>query len=233
MNTSTRSRTRTRTLVTLAILAALAFLVMLVFRIPIFAAFSLQFLKFDLKDVIIIIAGFIYGPLASAAISVVVSFLELITVSESGPIGLLMNILSSCAIACPAAFIYKKRHGLSGAILGLVVGVLAMTGVMLLWNYLITPIYQGWPREAVAAMLLPLFAPFNLIKGGINAAATMLLYKPLVGALRKANLAPPTAALTMAAGPAAKTRNRVGVIVVSAVVLVTCVLVVLVMQGAF
>ena len=44
--------------------------------------------------------------------------------------------------------------------------------------------------EAVAAMLLPVFLPFNLIKGGINAALTMLIYKPVTRALRSAHLLP-------------------------------------------
>lgn len=63
-----------------------------------------------------------------------------------------------------------------------------MTIIMLLWNYLITPIYMGYPREAVAELLLPAFLPFNLLKGGLNTALTLLIYKPIVQALRKANL---------------------------------------------
>lgn len=101
-----------------------------------------------------------------------------------------MNVLSTCAFACTAAFIYKKKHTLRGALVGLLCGVVLMTIVMLLWNYLITPIYMGYPREAVAAMLPTVFLPFNLLKGGLNAALTMLIYKPVVNALRKAHLAP-------------------------------------------
>ena len=71
-------------------------------------------------------------------------------------------------------------------------GTAAMTVLMLLWNYLITPIYQGVPRDVVAAMLPTVFLPFNLVKGGMNMAATLLLYKPIVTALRKAGLAPPS-----------------------------------------
>ena len=74
--------------------------------------------------------------------------------------------------------------------IGLISGVIVMTGMMLLWNYLVTPLYMGTPREAVAAMLLPVFLPFNLIKGGINAALTMLIYKPITRALRAAHLLP-------------------------------------------
>ena len=70
--------------------------------------------------------------------------------------------------------------------------MLTMVAAMLLWNYIITPFYMGVPRETVAGMLMSVFLPFNLVKGGINAALTLLLYKPVVGALRKAGLAEPS-----------------------------------------
>ena len=38
---------------------------------------------------------------------------------------------------------------------------------------------MGYPREAVAELLIPAFLPFNLLKGGLNAAITMLIYKPV------------------------------------------------------
>lgn len=63
-----------------------------------------------------------------------------------------------------------------------------MVVVMLFWNYLITPIYMGYPREAVVELLIPVFLPFNLMKGGLNAALTMILYKSIVIALRRAHL---------------------------------------------
>ena len=70
------------------------------------------------------------------------------------------------------------------------IGVVCMTLTMMLWNYLVTPIYMGYPREAVAAMLLPIFLPFNLIKSVLNAVFTMLLYKPLMRVLRRTNILP-------------------------------------------
>ena len=39
-------------------------------------------------------------------------------------------------------------------------------------------------------MLLPVFLPFNLIKSVLNSAFTLVLYKPVVTALRKARLVP-------------------------------------------
>ena len=68
-----------------------------------------------------------------------------------------------------------------------------MIGVMLLWNYLITPLYMtGTSRSDIAGMLMPVFLPFNLLKAGLNSAFILLLYKPVVTALRKAGLVAPS-----------------------------------------
>jgi riboflavin transporter FmnP len=95
-----------------------------------------------------------------------------------------MNVISSCSFACTAAFIYGKKQTSSGAVVGLFCGWFCMVPIMLFWNYFITPIYMGLPREAVAELLIPAFLPFNLIKGGLNAAITLILYKPVLTALR-------------------------------------------------
>lgn len=213
--------TKTRKLTLIAMFCAIAYVVMVVFRIPV-----VLFLKYEPKDVIFAIGGFLMGPLASAAMSVVVSFVEMFTVSDTGIIGFVMNVLSSCCFACTAAVIYKKKHTLKGAVIGLITGCAVTVVVMLLWNYFITPIYMGYPREAVAELLLPAFLPFNLLKTGLNAAITMLLYKPVASALRKAHLVPES----LGDGHGSK-GGRIGVILVALVLIATCVLLMLVLQG--
>ncbi len=216
---NTRKPIRARDLTILALLTAVAYVVMYLSKlIPVSV---LGFLNFDLKDVIICITGFLFGPLASACVSAVVSIIEMVTVSSTGLWGLLMNVLSTCAFVCTAAFIYQKNKSIKSAVIGLVVGVLLMTAVMLLWNYLITPIYMGQPREFVATLLIPYFLPFNLIKGGINATLTMLLYKPIVNALRKAKLVEPSS------GKGG--RSKLGVVLIAAVLLITFILLALVL----
>ncbi|MDD3841014.1 MAG: ECF transporter S component, partial [Clostridia bacterium] len=106
---------KTKKLTNLAMLSAIAYIVMVVGRIPI-----VLFLKYDPKDVIIAIGGFMYGPLSAFVISAVVSFVEMFTVSDTGVIGLIMNIISSCSFACTAAYIYKRKRTLKGAIIGLI-----------------------------------------------------------------------------------------------------------------
>lgn len=187
-STSARSRMNTKVMVSMAMLTGIAYIVMLASKLmP-----SVMFLDFDFKDVIICIGGFTFGPMAAAIISILVAFIEMITISTTGPIGFIMNALATCAFCCTASFIYKKMHTKKGAVLGLACGVVCLVGVMLLWNYLVTPFYMGQPREAIAAMLLPVFLPFNLAKGGMNMAATLLLYAPVVAALRKAGVVPPS-----------------------------------------
>lgn len=214
-----RSGTNVKKLATLAVLSAIAYVVML-FKVPV-----VLFLSYEAKDVIITIGGFIYGPLAAFSMSLVVSLVEMVTVSTTGPIGLIMNVISTCAFSCTAAYIYKKRRSMSGAAIGLVSAVIAMTAVMLLWNYIITPLYmQNVTRQDIAGMLIPIFLPFNLLKAGLNAAIAMLLYKPIVVGLRKARLVPESS------GATAKKFNW-GATLVALVVLATVILLLLVFMG--
>lgn len=188
--TQTRTaRMNTKVMVSMAMLTAITYIVMLMSKMM---PSVYGFLDFDFKDVVICISGFTFGPMSAAIISIVVALIEMISISTTGPWGFLMNALATCSFCCTASFVYKKMHTKKGAVLGLSLGVVCLVAVMLLWNYLITPIYQGMPREAIVELLLPVFLPFNLAKGGMNMAATLLLYAPVVTALRKAGVVPPS-----------------------------------------
>ena len=220
-NTAPNSKSvNTHKIVVTAMLCAVSFIAVLLGRLipPV-----MGFLSYDPKDAVIAIAGFIYGPLTAVIISVVVSLIEMFFGSSTGIYGFIMNVVSTCAFAVPAALIYKKFHNMKGAFGGLALGMVCMTIMMLLWNYIITPFYMGMPREAVAEMLVPIFLPFNLIKSGINTGLTLVLYKPLVTALRKAHLVP--------AHGDSKGSFHVGFTIISLVVLATFVLLFLVFTG--
>ena len=225
-------KTRTRKLALLGMFSALAFVVMMVGRVPI-----VMWLKYDPKDVVIAFAGLLFGPVSSLAVSLVVSAVEMVTVSDTGIIGFIMNVLSTCTFVCTAAFVYSRRRTLGGAVLGLVSGVLLMTAAMLLWNYLITPLYMNQPREQVAPLLIPMFLPFNLFKGSLNAALTLLLYKPVVRALRRAKLIereekPEAYGTPLADGEASHSRraNLAGMLIAVAVLIAVCVVLLLVLK---
>ena len=146
------------------------------------------FLTYDPKDAVICIGGFLIGPAYAVIISVIVAFLEMLTVSGTGIIGFVMQVAATCAFVLPAAFVYRNSRTRKNAVIGLGLGILSMTAVMLLWNWLLTPLYLGISRADAAKLLVPAILPFNFLKAVINAVLTMLIYKPVVRTLRKARL---------------------------------------------
>ena len=217
---------RIKNLIMIAIFSAIAYLVMVLIRISIVPA--APFLKYDPKDVVIAIGGFLFGPLSALLMSVIVAFIEMITVSTTGPIGLLMNILSSGALTCTAAIIYKYKRNIAGAVGGLILGVIMAADTMLLWNYLITPIYMSTPREVIAKMLIPIFLPFNLLKGTLNIGIVLIVYKPLSKILQKLNMMPQPNSNKISSEPR---KINIGILVLSCFVIITCVLIILQMNN--
>ena len=214
-----KKTTDVKKLVILSILSALAYVITMVFpRIEVAG-----FLRYEPKDVIIVIGAFLLGPYAAVVCSALVALLEMVTISSTGPIGCLMNALSSCSFAFVAALVYKRKRTIGGAILSLAIGGIVMSGIMLLWNWLVTPLYMKVERSVVEAMLLPIFLPFNLIKAGLNSALTLALYKPMTRALRGTRLLPPS-------GTTKKNSNP-WIYALAAVLLVTFIVLLLALQG--
>ena len=211
------SKTKKMTLI--GMLCAMAYVAMLAVHIKVF-----NFLTLDPKDAVIAVGGFILGPVSAFAISVIVSLVEMFTVSETAYIGFFMNVISTSAFACTAAFIYKKKHTYAGAIGGLAAGIAVMAVCMLLWNYIITPIYMGMPREAVAAMLPTVFLPFNVVKGIINTALALMIYKPLITVLRNTGIVMPSKA-------AENGRFNIGLYLVGVVLLIIGILAVVMINS--
>lgn len=212
------SSLRIRRLCVMALLCAMAFAAVALIRIPVVA-----FLKYEPKDVLLVIGGFLYGPIAGGLMATVVALIELVTVSDTGIIGCAMNILSSCLFACTASAIYHRHRNLSAAVIGLACGALAATAGMLLWNYLITPLYMELPRQAVVEMLIPVFLPFNLFKTALNSVLTLLIYKTVVKALRASHLLPPA--------EASVNKPRRTVWIISLFILLTLIVLLLVWRG--
>ena len=164
-----------------AMFAALAYLSMIILRIPDIGGF----LTMDFKDVIITISAMFFGPISAVFISILVPFLEFMTISGTGVYGLIMNILSSLTFSLTASVIYKYKKSFWGAVIGLLSATLAVTAVMMVANLVITPYYMNMPTSAIAALIPKLLLPFNLTKAIFNSAVTLILYKPLTSAMRR------------------------------------------------
>ena len=177
---------RLKRLVVLAMLAAISVVLVWAVHVPLIPVVS--FLEYDPADVPILIATMAYGPVAGVVLTVVVSVIQGLTVSAgSGAYGIIMHIIATSTLVLVAGTIYKFRHTRSGAVIGLVAGVLAMTFALMVFNHFITPYFitPDWSDAAAVAanrayvdtLLVPFIAPFNLIKAGVNSTITFLVYK--------------------------------------------------------
>lgn len=205
-----------------AVFSAIAFLFTFVFK------FKVGFLTFDFKDAVISIVSFLLGPLYGVISAGLVAFFEFLSISDTGPYGLLMNFIASGCFALVIGTIYKYKRTFSGAILAAVSSVFAVTAIMLVANYFITPLYMGVARYEVAKMIPTLLLPFNLTKVTINAATVLIIYKPVTNALRRFGLVKKSASKT--------TLNKKSVIlyIISLLIILIAVLVIIfVLNGGF
>lgn len=127
------------------------------------------FLQLDVKDTVICIGGFVFGPLAAAIISIVVAVVEMFTVSDTGPIGCIMNVLATVSFCCTASFVYKKMHTKRGAVVGLSLARgrhHRRDGAVELFDYAV--VLTGFSRSDIADMLVPIFLPFKSGQGRIE-----------------------------------------------------------------
>ena len=186
-----RTSERTKSMVRVAVMAGIAFVLMFIDFPLLFVAPS--FMKLDLSDVPGLIAGFAMGP----AYGVMVQFIKvLLNLSESitGGVGELSNFIVGSSLVLVSSFIYHKNKTIKSAGIGLFFGVIVMTAIAMASNYFIVfPLYAKImiPMETLVAMgsaitpkinsletmMIYSVLPFNLLKGTISSIATLVLYK--------------------------------------------------------
>ncbi|MDK2932170.1 MAG: riboflavin transporter [Bacillota bacterium] len=164
---------RTKKLVTLGVMAALAVLLSLA-NWPIFPA--APFLRYEAADVPVLIVGFALGPGPGLLVTLVMAVLMALITGLDGMVGALMHFLATGALVGTASIVYRRHHTKAGAVAGLACGTLAMTGFMPIANLVLMPILYGYTHAQVLSILWVLVA-FNAIKAGINSVLTFLVYK--------------------------------------------------------
>ena len=214
MKRTKENRERIKRITATAMFAAIAYVSVVVLKFQVGG-----FLTFDLKDALIAVCGMYFGPLYALSIAVIVPFLEFITISGTGVYGLIMNILASVAFAVTASLLYKYKRTFWGAVVGLLGGIFAVVGIMLMANLLITPYYLNMPTATVASMIPTLLLPFNAVKAVINGALTLLLYKPLTSALKRAGFKKVGAESSVVHSEEEKRKSRIRSITVTVVAL--------------
>ncbi|MEZ4509051.1 MAG: ECF transporter S component [Eubacteriales bacterium] len=171
-----KQRTYIDRLVKLGMLTALSIILVYFIHFPIFP--SAPYLEYDMADVPILIGTFLFGPWWGLGLTAVVSVLQWLLVSpQSLWVGAVMHFFATGSFVLAAGLIYSKSKTLTTAIIGLTVGCVAQTLMMIPMNLIFTVHFFGVPREAVVALLPTAIIPFNAIKTVLNSILTFLLYK--------------------------------------------------------
>ena len=176
------SSNKLRRIALIAVFGALAYALMLVVH------FKVSFLTLDLKDTVITLAGLYFGPGAALSLSVLVPLLELISVSDTGLYGFLMNFISTATFSLTASLIYRYKRSLVGAIVALLSAAAATVGIMMLFNLWVTPYYMGVTVDTVKGLIPTLLLPFNTVKSCMNVGFVLLLYKPISTVMQRMKL---------------------------------------------
>lgn len=181
--------TKVRKMTMTALLSAVAFLLMFFeFSVPLMPSF----IKMDLSELPALIGSFAMGPLAGVAICLIKNILHLMKTSTGG-VGELSNFILGAVFVFTAGMIYKKVKTRKGALIGSLLGAVAMAVIGVFSNYyLVYPVYTAFmPMEAIIAayrainsnvenlwQALILFnMPFTFIKALFSVAITFLVYK--------------------------------------------------------
>lgn len=174
------------------VLGAVGFVLMLLeFPLPFIIP---SFVKFDFSELPALIAAFAFGPHYGILVCLIKNLLHLFVTTSAG-VGELSNFVLGVLFVGTAGLIYMKRKNRSGALIGSVLGALAMAVISVVTNYFIVypafSVLYGLPMDAIIGMykaLLPaadnlikalvIFnLPFNLVKGLIDAAICFAVYK--------------------------------------------------------
>lgn len=171
--------------VKVSLLVGVAFILMFI-ELPIIPIFP--WLKMDISDVPALMGAFAFGPLTGILIEflkVVMHFL--LTGSSTGGVGEVANFMIGVSFVAPAAFIYWRNKSKKTAILGMIVGLIAMEVVAIVANiYFLLPVYgmKMAPAELMEYVTIGLL-PFNTVKGVVLSGLTYMLYKKISVAVFK------------------------------------------------
>lgn len=166
----------------LGMMTAVAYLLTLL-SFPIFP--MAPFLMLDFSFSIMLLAGYMLGPLSSLIIVVVVNLLGAIG-SSGGITGAVANTVTAMVFVCIPSLVYKYKKGLKWVVLVLFACVLLQCAVALPMNRYVTfYIYHISNPAGLFAEVWWCILLFNFIKGVSNGLITILLYKRLKNLLGK------------------------------------------------
>lgn len=180
----------TKQLVTLAMLSALAYVLMLI-HLP----FKyLGFLELEFSDVPAVIASLVYGPAAGAVVELIKNVIKAITATTTGGVGELANFLISACYVIPIGILFQRLKGKTKVFGSFAAGIAGFVAAGIVVNYFITvPLYANLfggmdvvvgaaaatvpAIKDLATIVILGITPFNVVKGLIVSFVGYLVYK--------------------------------------------------------
>lgn len=187
-----KTKNNIRDLTTIAVMAAIASVLMILeFTVP----FVPVFLKFDFANLPALLVSFAIGPVAGVMVELLRNVIHL-PFTHTACAGELANFLISASFVFISGTIYRLSRSRKGAIIGSVTGAVASALICIPVNYYISyPVFAKVfaPMDTIMEMyqaiipsienlwqaLLIVNMPFTFIKGIICVLITFLIYKPL------------------------------------------------------
>ena len=187
-------------LVKISLLGVIGFLLMFIeFAIPMFPSF----LQIDISDLPALIGTFALGPGAGVGIELLKNVLHGIFDGKTAFIGEFANFAVGSVLVFTAGYLYKRHKTKKTAAIALGAATIAMSVSAAVLNYFVfLPLYEKLLNFPISAMVaaagkvngsitdintLILFAivPFNLLKGVVLTALTLVLYKSVSPVLKQ------------------------------------------------
>ena len=138
------------------------------------------FLEIEFSDFPALIGAFAIGPLAGVLVELIKNLLHCFTTS-TGFVGEFANFMVNGVFVLTAGLIYKYNRTRRGAMVSMLIAVLAMTLSAMATNlFVMLPLYmKDAPFNVKLNLVLTTITPFNFIRGTVLSLITFFSYKKL------------------------------------------------------
>lgn len=174
LNARNKSQNKMFVFVSVAMLSAVAFVLML-FEFPLITS---SYLKMDFSDIPAIIGGIIFGPIYSVIIELVKNVLELVIKGMGTQMGFgnLMNFIVGCAFAVPYSIIVRRFYENSKSEKGKVFSLIIASIV----SAIITVVLGFFANLGIAPLFFKYFLNIPLdFNGALSAAIAATIFNPI------------------------------------------------------
>ena len=178
-----------KNMVLVSILGAISGVLML-FKFPL--PIAPTFMKMDFSDSVLIIGGFLTGPVYSLIMIFIKWIVKIIiTSTQTAYTGELSGLILNISFILPMSYFYRKNKTKKTAIMLMIIFSITTSIIAIITNvYMIFPLY-GLAGDAIVTPFKALFPfvdsvwqvmlisilPFNLMKIAINSIIALVLYK--------------------------------------------------------